>query len=274
MTKTVLITGSTDGIGKGIALRLAKMGHSIIVHGRRQEKVDRVLQELEALTGRSNFTGYVADFSDVDAVRRMLSALKRDGVAIDILINNAGVFNSAATFNKNGLDMRMMVNYLIPFMMTKALLPLLKKSAVARIINLSSAAQDRVEADVLSGERGVTSRQSYGQSKCALTMWSYDLAEAERDICVIAVNPGSLLNTNMVKEAFGQHWSSVDKGVDIIVELATEQKHLEHSGEYFDNDAGYYNKAHADVYDAERRQWLAAETRELLKHHFSSNATD
>ena len=89
----------------------------------------------------------------------------------------------------------------------------------------------------------------YAESKLALTMWSFYFAKKYPEIVSIAVNPGSLLNTKMANEAYGQHWSSAEKGVDIVYELALSSEHAERSGEYFDNDAGMYNRAHGDAYD-------------------------
>lgn len=95
-------------------------------------------------------------------------------------------------------------------------------------------------------------------------MWSFHLAQQYPDIQTIAVNPGSLLNTKMVQEAYGQFWSSADKGADILVELATAQEHSNSSGKYYDNDKGQFGSAHPDAYDSQKINELISATEQLL----------
>jgi len=183
---------------------------------------------------------------------------------LDVLINNAGVFKSPNQKNKDGLDMRYVVNYFAPYILTNKLLPLLKAGITPSIINLSSAAQDPVDASAMNGTTQLSDRATYGQSKLAITMWSFYLNEKLSDIAVVAVNPGSLLNTNMVKEAFGQFWSSADKGADILYDLATLENYEDAAGKYFDNDQGRFGKAHADAYDGELINDLISATERII----------
>ncbi len=264
MNKTILITGSTDGVGKLTALKLAKEGHTVCVHGRNREKLQATLLELKNETGNDLIKGFVADLSDLDSIRQLAGEIENEVSKIDVLINNAGVFKSPVSDNKDGLDMRMVVNYLAPYLLTAKLIPLLKKGTEPRIINLSSAAQSPVSEDVLRGKAKVSQAETYAQSKLALTMWSLRLATEVPDIAVIAVNPGSLLNTKMAREAYGQHWSSADKGVNIIYDLATFKDHLALTGKYFDNDKGSFAKAHSDAYDGGKIDRLIQVTDELI----------
>jgi len=249
MRRTILITGSTDGIGKLAAIELAKEGHEIYLHGRNAEKLSKVISEMKELSNNESIKGFVADFSDLEAVNQMAQQINNELTKIDVLINNAGVFKSAISHNKDGLDLRFVVNYFAPYVLTNALIPLLNKGTEARIINLSSAAQSPVSMEALSGEKKVSEREAYAQSKLALTMWSFYLAKQQQEIAIIAVNPGSLLNTYMVMEAFGQYWSSADKGASILHELAVSEVHKNVTGQYFDNDKGAFGKAHPDAYD-------------------------
>ncbi len=201
MNKTILITGSTDGIGKLAAIKLAKDGHEIYLHGRNAQKLDTVISEIKTQTNNPQIKGFVADFSDLAAVQQMAAQVNQEVSKIDVLINNAGIFKSPLATNKDGLDIRFVVNYFAPYVLTKALLPLLKKGNAPRLINLSSAAQAPVSPDALAGKIQIGAQAAYAQSKLALTMWSFQLAKQLKDITVIAVNPGSLLNTNMVREA-------------------------------------------------------------------------
>ena len=167
---------------------------------------------------------------------------------LDVLVNNAGIFTSAINQAPNGIDIRMVVNYLAPYILTNQLLPLLLAGDNPRIINLSSAAQSPVSYEILTGQQQGSAQMTYAQSKLALTMWSFHLAKTLKDITVIAVNPGSLLNTKMVQEAYGRYWSPADKGTQIIVALATSEKYAGMTGQYFDNDQGQFGRAHPDAY--------------------------
>ena len=279
MTKTILITGSTDGIGKLAALKLAEAGHQVYVHGRNADKLTIVIAEVKAVaTGAAvdNINGFVADFSDLNAVRKMAAEVNKTLPKLDVLINNAGINTTTSPTTKDGLDVRFVVNYLAPRELTNALLPLLKKSSKARIVNLSSAAQDPISYKAFVGQERLDDKDAYAQSKLALTMWSMDLADkvAADDINVIAVNPGSLLNTKMVDEAYGEYWSSADKGANILAELAISDEFANDSGKYFDNDIkdgvhgdarGEFGQPHADALNKEAVTELERQTQAILQ---------
>ncbi|SFD39588.1 SDR family NAD(P)-dependent oxidoreductase [Algibacter pectinivorans] len=262
--KTILITGSTDGIGKLTALKLAKEGHDIYLQGRNEAKLNSAISELKEASKNQNIKGYVADFSDLLAVKQMASDIKNDLPKLDILINNAGVLKTKDTFAKNGLDYRMVVNYLAPYLLTQSILPILEKGNHTRIVNLSSAAQSKVQKGVLTGDATVNSSESYAQSKLALTMWSFSFAKNHPNIITLAVNPGSLLNTKMANEAYGQHWSPADKGADILYDLAVSERHKTQSGTYFDNDKGMYANAHPDAYNTDKINALLTLTESII----------
>ncbi len=267
MKKTILITGSTNGIGKLAALRMANEGHALYIHGRNKEKVESSIAEIIAKTKNLNVSGFVADLSELDEVKRLSAAVSKDLSHIDVLINNAGVYNSSESMNSAGLDMRFVVNYLAPYLLTDLLLPLLEGSSNPRIINLSSAAQSSVSIDALVGNERRSESDTYAQSKLAITMWSFYLAKQKPNISVLALNPGSLLNTRMVREAFGQSWSSPDKGASIIFDLAVSDFYEKMSGLYFDNDRGNFGKAHKDAYDHDLIKELINQTELLLGKH-------
>lgn len=249
MKKTILITGSTDGIGKLTATKLAADGHEVYLHGRNQNKLDALIAEIKSVTGNESVKGFTADFSDFESVKQMTQQVNGELPKLDVLINNAGVYHSPESHNKNGLEMRFVVNYFAQVLFTNELLPLLKKSNQARVINLSSAAQSSISFGALIGEENIGVSEAYAQSKLALTMWSFHMAQEEPDLTIVPVNPGSLLNTKMVKEAFGNSWSSVDKGADILIALGVSDEYVDVSGKYFDNDRGSFGMAHPDAYD-------------------------
>lgn len=264
MKKNILITGSTDGIGKEAAFLLARDGHQVYLHGRNAEKLSQVVEEVKQKTKNEQIKGFVADFSNLDSVLEMAKKVKAELVSLEVLINNAGVFNSPQASNQAGLDMRMVVNYLAPYLLTRELIPILEMGSDKRLINLSSAAQAPVSHQVLKGQQIVSNRDSYAQSKLALTMWSFFLAKKNPEVNVIALNPGSLLNTKMVREAFGSFWAPADKGAKIIYELASAEKYQGISGKYYDNDKGGFGEAHPDAYDEEKIKKLMQVTEELF----------
>ncbi len=263
--KTILITGSTDGIGKITALEMAKAGHQVYIHGRSQAKVEHTISEIKTASGNENIGGFVADFSDLDQVKAMGAKVAEELNGLDILINNAGVFKAPQSHSKEGYDLRFTVNHLAPFALTEMLLPLLEKSGDARIINLSSAAQAEISYPAMTGQVASNVNAVYAQSKLALTMWSFDLGQQLENMTVIAVNPGSLLNTKMANEAYGQHWSPAEKGSNILLSLAFDEIHKAHNGEYFDNDSGRYNEAHPDAYNNIKIKELLDITHQLIK---------
>jgi len=263
--KTILITGSTDGVGKLTATKLAKKGHQILLHGRNSEKLKNTISEIKEQTSNDKVSGFVSDLSDFSSIEKMITEISNEFSSIDILINNAGVFKSSVKQNKDNLDMRFAVNYFAPYLLTNGLLTILKYSHSPRIINLSSAAQSTVSIEALKGNELISSNEAYAQSKLALTMWSFAFAKANSNMVTIAVNPGSLLNTKMVQEAYGQFWSSADKGADILVELAVSDIHKENNGKYFDNDKGTFSNAHNDAYNQEKINVLISETEKIIK---------
>ena len=266
--KTILITGSTDGIGKLTALNLAKDGHTIYIHGRNKEKLQGVISEIKEVSSNENVDGFVADFSDLDDVKQMANNIHNKVSKIDVLINNAGIFKTSTTSKFKGFDIRLVVNYFAPYILTNSILSILKKSESPRVINLSSAAQSHVTDAMLAGIGSTNASDAYAQSKLALTMWSFAFAKANTEIITIAVNPGSLLNTKMANEAYGQHRSPASKGSDILYDLALSEEYKNSTGEYFDNDKGNpkgtFAKAHPDAYDEELVSDLITKTEEIL----------
>lgn len=234
MTKTILITGSTDGIGLLTAKTLAAKGHKLILHGRSASKLDAAANDVGG-----EVAAYEADLSSLEATASLAKTIANNHDRIDVLINNAGVYKTPKPILPNGQDIRFVVNVLAPHVLTTALLPLVSKDG--RIINLSSAAQAPVDATALAGEQHLDDMGAYAQSKRAITLWSADMAATyPKGPVFIAVNPGSLLASKMVKEGFGVAGNDLQIGADILCRLALDDEFADASGRYWDNDAGAF----------------------------------
>ena len=234
MSKTILITGATDGIGLLTAQALASDGHRVLLHGRSADK----LQAAAAEVGGNPRT-YLADLGDLSAVAAMAEAITADHQKIDVVINNAGVFKTSNTQTADGLDVRFVVNTFAPYLLTQMLLPIMP--ADGRVVNLSSAAQTDVSPAALRGQVSLDHMGAYAQSKLAITLWTEDMARRHPDGPVfVAVNPGSLLASKMVKEGFGVAGNDLQIGVDILTRAALSDEFADASGRYFDNDAGRF----------------------------------
>lgn len=249
MQKTILITGSTDGIGLETAKLLVAAGHQVLLHGRNPGKIADVAKLLAKLPGAGAIETYVADLSRMAEVEALANKVSAVDEHIDVLINNAGVFKVADATTTDGLDVRFAVNTIAPYLLTRLLLPLMSPSG--RVVNLSSAAQAPVDLAALEGKRQLPAMEAYAQSKLALTMWSRHMAEELKNTgpVIIAVNPGSMLGSKMVKEGFGVAGGDLAIGATILVRAALDAEFATASGRYFDNDSGRFASPHPDGLD-------------------------
>lgn len=258
---TILITGATDGIGRETALHLASEGHDLLVHGRNADKLEALA---EAVAGAGQVETFHADLAKLEQVANLADAVAKRHDRIDVLINNAGVFKVDDPVAPSGLDIRFVVNTLAPALLTRRLLPLIPQGG--RIVHLSSAAQAPVDVDALKGQRRLDHMEAYAQSKLALTIWSQALADelGPDGPVTVAVNPGSLLATRMVKEGFGVAGNDVGIGVDILRRAALSEEFAQASGQYFDNDAGRFAPPHPQANDPHAVRAIAEAIERLI----------
>ncbi|WP_442510482.1 SDR family NAD(P)-dependent oxidoreductase [Novipirellula sp. SH528] len=254
MMKRILLTGATDGIGLATANMLVSLGHQVLLHGRSADKLDNVVQSLRATFEDAQVESYLADLSQISEVESLAKGVSAKHDTLDVLINNAGVFSASNPKTPEGLDVRFAVNTIAPYLLTQRLLPRIGKSG--RVINLSSAAQSPVDAGALIGQCRLPDGAAYAQSKLALTMWSRHLALSLGDEgpAIIAVNPGSMLGSKMVKEAYGVGGKDIQIGAEILTRAATSDEFASASGQYFDNDLGRFAPPHPDALDDEKCQ--------------------
>lgn len=253
MSKTIFITGATDGIGLAAAIGLAGQGHTILLHGRSMQKLDAAKNMLCEVAKLARIEQYQADLSRLDEVEALAKSIAERPGRLDVIINNAGVFKTSQPVTPEGLDARFVVNTIAPYLLTRRLLPLL--NADGRVINVSSAAQSPVDLPALAGQTRIADAfQAYAQSKLALTMWSRAMAESAGAGAptIITLNPGSMLGTKMVKEGFGVSGADINIGASIIVQAATSAEFANASGRYFDNDSGRFAAPHPDATSLQR----------------------
>jgi NAD(P)-dependent dehydrogenase (short-subunit alcohol dehydrogenase family) len=262
--KTALITGSTDGVGRMVAKRLGANGWRILVHGRDRTRGQEVVAAIRKAGGDAELL--MADLSSLAEVRRLAGDVQCATSRLDLLINNAGTGSGGPQGvrqeSADGHELRFAVNYLSGFLLTDLLLPLLKKSIPARIVNVSSAGQEAIDfADVML-TRTYGGLRAYKQSKLAQILFTIDLAR-ELDgsgITVNALHPATFMNTTMVRE-FSAPISTVEEGADAILKLAIAPDMAEHSGLYFNGQREA--EANRQAYDDRARQQLKALSRKL-----------
>ena len=244
MTKTILVTGATDGIGLETAKMLLSQGHRVLLHGRSETKMAAVVAQLSG-----NFESYIADLSVMDEVSVLTDKVKQQHTHLDVIINNAGVYGGSGALTQDGFDLRFAVNTFAPYLLTKQLLSILDSKS--RVVNLSSAAQASIDLQALAGSKALSDGQAYAQSKLAITMWSRALGLELQGSgpMVIAVNPGSMLGSKMVKDAFGVAGGDLSIGADILCRAALSDEFNDAAGQYFDNDSGRFSAPHSDALD-------------------------
>ncbi len=264
----ILVTGSTDGLGKSTAHELAAAGATVLLHGRDPERGEAVVREIREETGNDRLQYYRADFSSLEEVHRLADEITAGHDRLDVLVNNTGIGagrrgETSRDSSRDGYELRFAVNYLAPFLLTRLLLPILQSSAPSRIVNVASAGQSPISFDDVMLERGYDGMRAYTQSKLALVMFTFDLAEEIEDTGVTAncLHPASLMDTKMVFETFGSASSSVREGTDATIRLAISPELEEVTGRYFDGQC----EARADeqAYDPEARARLRRLSEEL-----------
>ena len=260
----ILITGSTDGLGREVARRLAANGAHVIVHGRNRERGLALVDEIKQ-AGKGSAAFYAADLASLVEVRKFADAILRDYDRLDVLINNAGIWLNSGSrqLSADGHELHFAVNYLAGYLLTRMLLPRLIASAPTRIVNVSSAAQSAIDFNNVMLESNYTGSRGYSQSKLAQVMLTFDLArelEGKR-VIVNALHPATLMDTRMVQAAGVQARATVAQGADAVVHLVTAPDLA--SGQYFSGTRPV--RANAQAYDEAAREKLRTLSAELTR---------
>ncbi|HEV2345539.1 MAG TPA: SDR family NAD(P)-dependent oxidoreductase [Actinocrinis sp.] len=261
--RTVLITGSTSGLGRELVLCLAADGWAVLAHGRDRKRLDDLCREAGPAV-----RPLVADLASLDEVVRLAAQAAAATDRLDVLVNNAAVGFGAPGHGRqtsvDGHELRMAVNYLAPVLLTRRLVPLLTASAPARVVNVGSVGQISFDPHDVAFERGYDGITAYRRSKLALSAFTFDLADElpARAVTVNCLHPASLMPTAMVLESRMAPMSELDEGVVATLRLITDPDLADVTGEYFDGLRP--GRSRPEAYDPDFRSKLRAVTAGLL----------
>jgi NAD(P)-dependent dehydrogenase (short-subunit alcohol dehydrogenase family) len=252
---TILVTGGTDGLGRGVVRVLAARGATVLLHGRDRARAEALAAELRS-GGAKAVRVYLADLASLAEVRALSAAVLANESRLDVLVNNAGIGITVPTKDRDesrdGIELRFAVNYLSHYLLTRELLPLLVRSAPARVVNVSSLGQAAIDFEDPQITRGYTGMRAYCQSKLAQILSTIDLAEelAGKGVTVTALHPATYMPTKMVSTPM----STLEEGVEATVRLIADPSLAGVTGKYFNGK----QEARADpqAYDADARRKL------------------
>jgi NAD(P)-dependent dehydrogenase (short-subunit alcohol dehydrogenase family) len=257
--KTVFITGSTDGVGRYVALQLAAQGANLLIHGRDAARGNEVVDQIRR-GGKGKATFYQADLASLAETRKLADRVKADHKRLDIFISNAGIgsrnMGPERRISTDGHELRFAINYLSGFLLAYALLPIIKAAAPSRIVNVASLGQRALDFDNVMLTKGYEGVRAYSQSKLSQIMFTIDLAEELKGtgITVNSLHPATYMNTTMVRAGGATPMSTVEEGGAAILHLATDDDMEGCSGLFY--NGLQESRADAQAYDAAARKKL------------------
>ncbi len=254
--KTILITGATDGLGRGVAQALAGQEHTLLLHGRSQERLDAV-----AGTLNTTVRTYRADLASLTAVRGLSEELLASENRIDVLLANAGIGGGARQESVDGYELNFAVNYLSQFLLITRLLDRLRASAPARIVLVSSLGQAPIDFDDVMLEHGYEGMRAYCQSKLAQIAFGFRLADRldPAEVTVTSLHPATLMPTKMVLTEGGRPLDSLERGVAATTRLAVDPELEGATGVFCDREHQASPHPWAADPEVQERLWQLSE---------------
>lgn len=270
--KICIVTGANSGIGKVTAQKLADAGATVILACRNTEKATIVRQEIQQKNKEAKVDSIPCDLASFASIRAFVQTFQSRYSQLHLLINNAGLFSMQREETQDGFEMTFGTNHLGPFLLTNLLLPLIQKSAPARIINVSSAMHHRgkISFDDLQSQQSYNGIQAYSDSKLANVLFTCELARRlEKDgITVNCLHPG-MVATNIWP---GQKWyltlgSAVircfarkpEKGAKTTLFLALSDDVASVTGKYFVDEKIRHTSRLAQQEDIQKQLWTVSE---------------
>ena len=226
---TILITGATDGLGRALAGQLAADGATLILHGRDCGRLDAAADDIRDAHGGPRPHTVLADLADLAQVRKLAGEVRAATQRLDVLVSNAGIGSGhpdrrTRQTSADGYELRFAVNYLAGFLLTLELLPMLRASAPARIVNVASIGQHPLDFDDLMITRGYSGTRAYGQSKLAQIMSGFELASRlpAAEVTVNSLHPATYMPTKIVLAEIGHTVDSLAEGVSATHRLVSD----------------------------------------------------
>jgi NAD(P)-dependent dehydrogenase (short-subunit alcohol dehydrogenase family) len=254
-----LITGSTDGVGRFVAIKLAAAGAKVLIHGRDRDRAKTLADEIRR-AGHAEPTFYQADLSSLAETRQLAAKVLADHKRLDLFISNAGIgtrtLGAERRTSADGYELRFAVNYLSGFLLAHLLLPTIKASTPSRIVNVASLGQHPIDFDDVMITKGYSGGRAYSQSKLSQIMFTIDLADELKGsgVTVNSLHPATYMNTTMVREGGITPISTVEEGGEAILHLAVGDDMAGKSGLFFNGLREA--QANSQAYDATARQRL------------------
>ncbi len=275
--KTILITGSTDGIGRELAIKLIQDGHNVILHGRSNQKLNETIKEIKRRTS-NECKGYLADLSNFEEVQYLCKNIEKEIESLDVLVHNAGTFEKFYQSNKDNIEKTMAVNYISNVLINELLLNYFKKSTEKRreigeplrIILVSSIAHHSSKFSIdywfKMGRNFYDAYKAYSNSKMAQIMYCYYISDFLKDdfITVNVLHPG-VINTKILTENFGIQGAPLSEGIETPYYLITSNEVVNITGKYFVNKK--IEKSANDTYIKEYQELLYTKTKEILSKY-------
>jgi NAD(P)-dependent dehydrogenase (short-subunit alcohol dehydrogenase family) len=253
VSRTILITGATDGLGRAVAGRAYREGWDVLAHGRSAERLAALADELP---GIRTFRADLAALAEVAALAQEVEAATE---RLDVLLSNAGIGftdpgGGARLESADGHELRFAVNYLAGYSLIRRLLALLRASAPARVVQVASAGQEEIDFGDVMLERDYDGVRAYRRSKLAQIMLTFDLA-GELDaaqVAATALHPGTFMPTKMVTAEGISPVTPLEHGVDATWRLVADPALDGVTGAYFDQTRGVRPDGQALDADARR----------------------
>lgn len=260
-SRSILITGATDGLGRALAHRLAADGATLILHGRDRRKLEHTAAEIRDAHRAGRPHTLCADLADLAQVRRLAAGVRQATERLDVLVSNAGIGSGepdgrTRRTSADGYELRFAVNYLAGFLLTMELLPLLRASAPARVINVASIGQHPLDFTDLMLTRGYTGTRAYGQSKLAQIMSGFELASRipAGEVTVNSLHPATYMPTKIVLDEIGSSTDTLDDGVAATYRLVSDPALAGATAQFFNKT--HAARAHPQAYDPTARAEL------------------
>lgn len=264
--QTALVTGATDGLGRGVAEELARRGWTVIAHGRDPGRGEQTVEEIRGATGSERVELELADLAELSQVRALAGRVSANHPELSVLVNNAGIGSGLPDSRQrqessDGYELRFAVNYLAGFLLAGELLPTLCSNPPARIVNVASGAQQAIDFEDVMLTRDYSGSRAYAQSKLAQIMHARELADRvpDAEVAAYSLHPSTFMPTKIVLSERGSSLDSLEDGIAAVVRLAAGEDVEGRNGGFFNRLEPSQADPQADDAAARRRLWELSE---------------